>query len=148
MGSHCLNAPGNTVCVIAITGDEDMQDTLNTLNVLKDTEKKSEGLDLQYGWIHADQAREISDTLQLSQDYPSIFIVHPSKQLYKNYVGSWSEKNLQQWLNQVGSGRINAWNYKGDLKISEKPAHVNEPVIEEEEEEEVVQKDEPVRDEL
>lgn len=118
------------------------------MSILKDTEKKSEGLDLQYGWIHADQASEITNTLQLSQDYPSIFIIHPSKKLYKNYVGSWSEKNLQQWLTQVASGRINAWGYQGDLKISEKPAPVEEEEIEEEEEEQVAHKDEPVRDEL
>jgi protein disulfide-isomerase A6 len=110
------------------------------LNVLKDTAQPSEAFDFQFGWIHADQSREISNLLQLPEDYPSIFFVHPSKQLYRNYVGSWSEKNLQKWLNQVGSGHIQAWPYKGELKLNEKPQYT--------EEDEKVEKNEPEHDEL
>lgn len=148
MQEHCLNAPSNTICVIAIIGEDDKQETLDTLQILKDTEKKSDALDFQYGWIHADQANDITNALQLSQDYPSIFIIHPSKQLFNNYVGSWSEKNLQQWLGQVASGRINAWTYKDDLKISEKPDYVDEPIVDEEEYEEELVDEQPARDEL
>lgn len=111
---------------------------------MKETEPKSAALDFQYGWIHADQANDVINTLQLSQDFPSIFFIHPSKHLFNNYVGSWSEKNLKQWLEQVGSGRIRAWNYQGDLKINEKPVY--EPIIEEEGEEE--EEEAPARDEL
>ncbi|CAO3625508.1 unnamed protein product [Mucor hiemalis] len=144
MKNHCLNASGNTICVIAVTGEEDKQETVDTLNVLKDKEDKSWSFDLQYGWVHADQAKDIMNTLQLAEDYPTLFILHPNRQLYRNYVGSWSEKNLQQWLNQVGSGRVQAWTFQGTLKVNEKPAYVEEPIIEEEEEVE----EEPVHDEL
>lgn len=103
------------------------------MNILKDSTQSSEALELQFGWIYADQSKEIINLLQLTEDHPSIFFVHPSKQLYRNYVGSWSEKNLQKWLNQVGSGRIQAWPYKGELKLNEKPQYTEEPIIEEEE---------------
>jgi protein disulfide-isomerase A6 len=147
LADHCLNASSNTICVIAITGEEDKKETVDTLNVLKDKEAKSEALDLQYGWVYADQARDIINTLQLPEDYPSMFILHPSKGIYRNYIGSWSEKNLLQWLNQVSSGRVQAWSYQGELKINDKPEYV-EPIIEEDVEEVEVKKEEPVRDEL
>ncbi len=147
--NRCLEAStSNTICVIAITGDEDKQETVDTLNTLKDKEDKSWPFDLQYGWVHADQSKDIINTLQLPEDYPSLFILHPKKNLYRNYVGSWSEKNIQQWINQVGSGRVQAWTFNGDLKINEKPEHVDEPIVEEEDYEEEVEKKEPVRDEL
>ena len=149
LSDHCLKSSGNVICVIAITGDEDKQETIDTLNMLKVKKDDSWAFDLQYGWIRADQAKSIVNSLQLPEDYPALFIIHPNKQLFRNYVGSWSQKNLEQWLNQVGSGRVQAWAYKDELKINEKPAHVEEPIIEEEEEEEEQYKNkEPVRDEL
>lgn len=145
--NSCLKSTGNTVCVIAITGDEDKQDTLDTLNALKDKVSPQQSLDFEYGWIHADHSRHIINTLQLSEDYPSIFILHPSKHLFRNYIGSWSEGNLVKWLNQIGSGRVQAWSYNDVLKLSEKPAIFNdeEPVLEEDPQE---SSKEPIRDEL
>ncbi|CEP12011.1 hypothetical protein [Parasitella parasitica] len=152
--NKCLKSTGNVVCVIAITGDEDKKDTLDTLHALKDKTSTQQSLDFEYGWIHADQSHDIINTLQLSEDYPSIFILHPSKHLFRNYVGSWSEGNLVKWLNQIGSGRVQAWPYQGELKLSEKPtvdSSYNEnrdeaPVVGEGDSEETSK--EPIRDEL
>lgn len=146
--NNCLTSTGNIVCVIAITGDEDKQDTLDTLNALKDKVSPQQSLDFEYGWIHADQSHHIINTLQLTEDYPSIFILHPSKHLFRNYIGSWSEGNLVKWLNQIGSGRVQAWSYNGALKLSEKPAISNgeESVLEEKDTQESSK--EPIRDEL
>ncbi|KAK4512730.1 uncharacterized protein ATC70_003436 [Mucor velutinosus] len=144
---QCLKLTGNSVCVIAITGDEDKQDTLETLNALKDKVSPSQqNLNFEYGWIHANQSKEIINTLQLSEDYPSIFIVHPSKNLFRNYVGSWSEDNLVKWLNQIGSGRVQAWSYNGALKLSEAPLH--EDIVEDSDSEAMEKSSEPVHDEL
>lgn len=151
LADHCLTASGsNTICVIAITGDEDKNETVEILNALKDKESRTDvAFDLQYGWIYADQAQDIVKTLQLPEDYPSLFILHPNRKIYRNYIGSWSEKNLLQWLNQVSSGRVQAWSYQGDLKVNPKPEYIEEPIIEEEEEVvEQVKKEEPIRDEL
>ncbi|KAI8642221.1 hypothetical protein BD408DRAFT_367073 [Parasitella parasitica] len=150
--NKCLKSKGNTVCVIAITGDEDKQDTLDTLDALKDKVSPQQSLDFEYGWIHADQSHKIINTLQLSADYPSIFILHPSKHLFRNYVGSWSEGNLVKWLNQIGSGRVQAWSYTGELKLSENSAtesyeaEEEDPAIDENDSKESSK--EPVRDEL
>lgn len=146
--NSCLKFTGNTVCVIAITGDEDKQDTLDTLNALKDKVSPKQSLDFEYGWIHADQSRHIINTLQLSEDYPSIFILHPSKHLFRNYIGSWSEGNLVTWLNQIGSGRVQAWSYNGALELSEKPAISNDEELVLEEEDIQESPKEPIRDEL
>ncbi|GAN02072.1 thioredoxin domain containing protein [Mucor ambiguus] len=144
---QCLKLTGNSVCVIAITGDEDKQDTLHTLNALKDKVSPSQqNLEFEYGWIHADRSKDIINTLQLSEDYPSIFIVHPSKLLFRNYIGSWSEENLVKWLNQIGSGRVQAWSYKGSLKLNEAPSHQDN--VEDTHYEDVETPSEPVRDEL
>lgn len=117
----CLDVSPNTICVIALTDDDDKQDTLKTLNSIKDTIKDSSNLNIEYGWIHADQSKEIISQLQIPEDYPSMFFVHPSKQLYRNFVGSWSESNLQKWLTQVSSGRVQAWPYSGTLSLNDKP---------------------------
>ncbi|CAO0803515.1 unnamed protein product [Mucor circinelloides] len=144
----CLKLTGNSVCVIAITGDEDKQETLDTLNALKDKVSSSQqNLDFEYGWIHGDQSKDILNTLQLSEDYPSIFILHPSKNLFRNYVGSWSEENLVKWLNQIGSGRVQAWSYNGALKLSEAPSS-HDDITEENDSDDIKTSSEPVRDEL
>ncbi|KAL9541070.1 hypothetical protein PS6_010476 [Mucor atramentarius] len=144
----CLKLTGNSVCVIAITGDEDKQETLDTLNALKDKVSSSQqNLDFEYGWIHGDQSKDILNTLQLSEDFPSIFILHPSKNLFRNYVGSWSEENLIKWLNQIGSGRVQAWSYNGALKLSEAPSS-HDDIKEENDSDDTKTSSEPVRDEL
>ncbi|KAL7324829.1 hypothetical protein PS15p_209966 [Mucor circinelloides] len=144
----CLKLTGNSVCVIAITGDEDKQETLDTLNALKDKVSSSQqNLDFEYGWIHGDQSKDILNTLQLSEDFPSIFILHPSKNLFRNYVGSWSEENLVKWLNQIGSGRVQAWSYNGALKLSEAPSS-HDDIKEENDSDDTKTSSEPVRDEL
>ncbi|KAI7906435.1 uncharacterized protein BX663DRAFT_427969 [Cokeromyces recurvatus] len=126
LNKHCLNASRNTVCVIAMTDEDNRESVLETLNYLKDR-VKSEAFSYEFGWIHADQSKDIINTLQMTEDYPSIFILYPHKHLYRNYIGSWSENNLEKWLNQVGSGRIQAWPYKGSLKLSKKLEKKDEP---------------------
>ncbi|RCI04919.1 protein disulfide isomerase (PDI) protein, partial [Rhizopus stolonifer] len=117
----CLKSSPNTICVVAITNEDDKQETVGTLNTLKEKIIPSEAFEFQLGWIHADQSQSIIQDLQLSQDSPLLFFLHPSKQLYRNYIGSWNEKNLLAWINQIGSGRVQAWPYKSELKITEKP---------------------------
>lgn len=130
----------NTICVVALTEDEDKQDTFVTLNSIKDKVKYADNLNIEYVWVHADQSKNIISQLQIPEDYPSLFFVHPSKHLYRNYVGSWNEGNLQKWLDQVSSGRVQAWPYTGTLSLNDKP----EPIMEEE----VVVADDIAHDEL
>lgn len=125
----CLKTSPSTICVVAITNQDDKQDTVKMLNTLKDKLVSSNGLDFQFAWLYADQSQTITNGLQIPQDSPSIFFLRPSKQLYRNYIGSWSEQNLMAWLNQINGGRIQAWPYKDELKIDIKP--VDEPVHDE-----------------
>ncbi|PHZ07997.1 thioredoxin-domain-containing protein [Rhizopus microsporus ATCC 52813] len=110
---HCLNT--NQICVLVITDDQDKQETIDILNVLKDKNDK-----FQYGWMHASQSADIVNALQLPQDYPSLFILHPSKHAFRNYVGAFDENKIHQWLNRVSSGAVDAWAYKGDIKLIER----------------------------
>ncbi|KAI8977179.1 hypothetical protein BDF20DRAFT_873406 [Mycotypha africana] len=116
---HCLdNKNSKAICVIALVSDDDKEDTLTTLNNLKDKVEEEDGVELTYGWIHASQSKGIKESLQLSEDYPSLFILHPSKQLFRNYIGSWNDDNLLKWLNQVASWKLQAWPYSSDLKLT------------------------------
>ncbi|KAG1469943.1 hypothetical protein G6F56_002964 [Rhizopus delemar] len=105
MKRHCLDT--GFICVVAITDDENKQETTDVLNGLK---QKKTGY--EYGWIHASQSKDIAHLLQLPEDYPSLFILHPTKQVYRNYVGAFDEKNVQQWLERIQSGTLDAWPYK------------------------------------
>lgn len=110
---HCLNT--NQICVLVITDEQDKQETIDILNALKDKNDK-----FQYGWMHASQSADIVNTLQLPQDYPSLFILHPSKHAFRNYVGAFDENKIHQWLNRVSSGAVDAWAYRGDIKLTER----------------------------
>lgn len=116
MKRHCLDT--GFICVVAITDDENKQETTDVLNGLK---QKKTGY--EYGWIHASQSKDIAHLLQLPEDYPSLFILHPTKQVYRNYVGAFDEKNVQQWLERIQSGTLDAWPYKGDIKLNQKLEH-------------------------
>ncbi|KAI8331820.1 hypothetical protein EDC96DRAFT_548709 [Choanephora cucurbitarum] len=125
----CLKASTSTICIVAITNQDDKQDTVDMLNTLRTKFTPTNGLDFQFAWLYADQSQSITNSLQVPQDSHSIFFLRPSKQLYRNYIGSWSEQNLLNWLNQINTGRIQAWPYKDDLKVDLKP--VDEPIHDE-----------------
>lgn len=114
MKRHCLDT--NSICVLAITDSENQQETVDILNALK--AKKDT---FEYGWIHASQSSDIIRTLQLPEDYPSLFILHPTKQAYRNYVGAFDKDKIGQWLDSLKM--MDAWSFKGDIKLTEKREH-------------------------
>ncbi|KAG0741012.1 hypothetical protein G6F62_006851 [Rhizopus arrhizus] len=114
MKRHCLDT--NSICVLAITDSENQQETIDILNELK-AKKDS----FEYGWIHASQSSDIIRTLQLPEDYPSLFILHPTKHAYRNYVGAFDKDKIGQWLDGIKT--MDAWPFKGDIKLTEKREH-------------------------
>ncbi|KAI9323354.1 thioredoxin-like protein [Dichotomocladium elegans] len=111
---HCLNS--GKICVLAITNDEEKTATLEVLEALN--KASVTGL-YQYSWIPDAKAPLLIKKLDLVADYPSLVLVHPSKELYRPYVGSWNHDAIARWLGQITSGTLTPWSYQGKLIIDE-----------------------------
>ena len=109
---HCLDSA--KICVIAIVTEADQKKTTQMLNNLNDNSQL-----YRFFWISDTKASDIVEKLDLVADYPTLFIVHPAKKLYRPYVGAYEEKGIARWLDQVVSGRIQAWPFEGKLKIQD-----------------------------
>jgi protein disulfide-isomerase A6 len=112
---HCASG----ICVVAIVSPEE-KDDLKVVHELHD--QNTNGL-FRFGWMTSDKASAIVKQLDLVQDYPGLFILHASKQLYRPYVGAWDQKSIARWLDQIASGRVQAFAFSGDLKISSEEQH-------------------------
>ncbi|ORX50935.1 thioredoxin-domain-containing protein [Hesseltinella vesiculosa] len=109
-------ASANVICAIALLSEEEREQGIQLLNELNEKDK-NDGL-FRYGWIASDNASGLIQALDLMQDFPSLFILHNSKQLYRPFVGAWDEPSLSRWLSQIATGRVAAWPYTGPLEIS------------------------------
>ncbi|KAI9267972.1 hypothetical protein BDA99DRAFT_504531 [Phascolomyces articulosus] len=109
---HCLDSA--KICVIAIATEEDQKETVDILSNLNDNSQL-----YRFGWIRDTKASEIVEKLDLVADYPTLFLVHPAKKLYRSYVGAFEEKAIGRWLDQVASGRIQAWPFEATLSIQD-----------------------------
>lgn len=109
---HCLKS--GKICAIAIVNDDSREETVS---MLKEFNKSSDLF--QFSWLKDKKASSIAKKLDLVADYPTMFILHPSKHLYRPYVGAWDAKSIKQWLDQIASGRVQAWPYEADLEIQE-----------------------------
>ncbi|KAI8081652.1 uncharacterized protein BX664DRAFT_340929 [Halteromyces radiatus] len=112
---HCL-ASGNIICAITIVSPEEKDEGITVLN---DINEQNTNTLFRFGWMTSDKASDIIQQLDLVQDYPGLFILHASKQLYRPYIGAWENKSITRWLNQISSGRVQAWPYSGDLKVTD-----------------------------
>ncbi|KAI7850118.1 hypothetical protein BDC45DRAFT_519048 [Circinella umbellata] len=109
---HCLDSA--KICVIAIVTEADQKETSEMLNKLNDNSQL-----YRFSWISDTKASDIVEKLDLVADYPTLFLVHPSKKLYRPYIGAYEEKAISRWLDQVATGRIQAWPFEGKLKIQD-----------------------------
>ncbi|KAI8142447.1 hypothetical protein BJV82DRAFT_614932 [Fennellomyces sp. T-0311] len=109
---HCLESA--KICVIAIVTEDDQTSTADMLNKLNDNSKL-----YHFAWIKDSKASSIVETLDLVSDYPTLFLVRPAKQLFRSYVGAWEEKPISRWLEQVATGRLQAWPFEGKLTIKD-----------------------------
>ncbi|KAI8342571.1 hypothetical protein BC941DRAFT_413150 [Chlamydoabsidia padenii] len=125
---HCSKT-GNNICVITIVSPEEKDQGIKLLTEIH--EQNTNEL-FRFGWMTSDKAADIIQQLDLVQDYPGLFILHPSKQLYRPYIGAWDNKSITRWLGQIASGRVQAFTFSGDLKLSE----------------DIPKQDKPIRDEL
>lgn len=121
---HCIQT-GNTICAITIVSkdDDEKEENIKLLNEIND--ENTNNL-FRFGWITNEKATDIMKQLDLVEDFPGLFIIHPSKQLYRPYIGAWDKKSIVKWLGQISSGRIQAWSYSGELKISESTTSNND----------------------
>ncbi|KAI9025105.1 hypothetical protein CLU79DRAFT_746284 [Phycomyces nitens] len=113
LGKHCLDT-GN-ICVIAIL-QEDKDETLAMFKALN--EANSNPPLFRFGWISDSKAAQIMDKLDLVHDFPTLFILHPGKKLYRPYIGAWDQAKIKKWLGDISSGKVSAWPYQGVLSIS------------------------------
>ncbi|KAL0088345.1 hypothetical protein J3Q64DRAFT_1725209 [Phycomyces blakesleeanus] len=113
LGKHCLDT-GN-ICVIAIV-QEDKDETLAMFKALN--EASSNPPLFRFGWMTDLKATQIMDKLDLVHDFPTLFILHPGKKLYRPYIGAWDQEKIKRWLGDISSGKVSAWPYKGALTIS------------------------------
>lgn len=111
LDDYCLKT--GRICVMAITHDEEEESTKAILN---DINKSGSSL-YRVAWIPENKSSAISRHLDLSADLPVLFLVHPSKQLYRPYVGAWDAKSISSWLEKVVRGTISPWPYQGTLSL-------------------------------
>lgn len=116
MKQHCIEA-GNTICTIVIVSEDEKDENIKLLNDIND--ENTNAL-FRFGWVTSEKASDIMKQLDLVEDFPGLFIIHPSKQLYRPYIGAWDKKNIIKWLGQISTGRVQAWSYNGELKISDR----------------------------
>ncbi|KAI8373215.1 uncharacterized protein BYT42DRAFT_62213 [Radiomyces spectabilis] len=114
MEQHCSSS-ANVICVIAVV-PTDEKEKADTVELLKELSAASSQR-FHFGWILEDRSASVVGKLDLVRDFPTLFIVHTNKQLYRPYVGAWNKQNIMQWLDQIASGRTQAWSYQGSLKI-------------------------------
>lgn len=110
MKQYCVDSA--KICVIAIVQEEDRASTITMLKTLNQQFQL-----FQFGWIMDSKASPIMKKLDLAADLPSLLLVHTSKHLYRPYIGAWSEEALSKWLNQIATGKLQAWPYQGDLSV-------------------------------
>lgn len=109
---QCLKS--GKICAVAIVTDDDRQETVSMLKEF------NESSDLfRFSWLKDSKASSIVEKLDIVADYPTMFILHPSKHLYRPYVGAWDAIAIKQWLDQIASGRVQAWPFEGDLQVHE-----------------------------
>ncbi|KAI9304224.1 hypothetical protein BJ944DRAFT_240754 [Cunninghamella echinulata] len=113
---HCIEA-GNTICTIVIVSEDEKDENIKLLNDINDENTNTL---FRFGWMTSEKASDIMKQLDLVEDFPGLFIIHPSKQLYRPYIGAWDKKNIIKWLGQISTGRVQAWSYNGELKISDR----------------------------
>ncbi|KAI9491047.1 hypothetical protein BDB00DRAFT_834980 [Zychaea mexicana] len=112
------------ICVVAVVTEDDKKETEEMLNKLNDDNKSQL---FRYSFISdPSKASNIVEKLDLAADYPTLFLVHPAKQLYRPYIGAWEEKAVSQWLNQIATGRIQAWPFEGKLSIKQDTGRVRD----------------------
>ncbi|ORZ10554.1 hypothetical protein BCR42DRAFT_494567 [Absidia repens] len=132
---------GNTICAIAIVTPEEKDESITLLNEIND--QNTNPL-FRFGWMTNDKAADIIKQLDLVEDYPGLFILHASKQMFRPYIGAWDNKSITRWLGQIASGRVQAFTYSGDLKVTDTGA-IDDKL---EQQTDKVADEKPVRDEL
>jgi protein disulfide-isomerase A6 len=77
-----------------------------------------------FQWVESELGQDIVSKFDMSQDYPTLVAVKPTKNLYRPYVGAWSEVSIRAWLNMISNGKLPVWDYKGDpqIKAASQPA--------------------------
>jgi protein disulfide-isomerase A6 len=71
-----------------------------------------------FQWVDANIGKSIVNKFDMSQDYPTLVVVKPTKKVYRPFVGAWNENSIKTWLDIVAAGRFAVWDYKGDFKLS------------------------------
>ncbi|CAO3625800.1 unnamed protein product [Cunninghamella blakesleeana] len=121
---HCIQ-PGNVICAITIVSNDD-DDKVENIKLLNEINDENTNNLFRFGWITSEKATDIMKQLDLVEDFPGLFIIHPSKRLYRSYIGAWDKNSIVKWLGQISTGRIQAWSYSDELKISESTTSKNE----------------------
>ncbi|ORZ03680.1 hypothetical protein BCR43DRAFT_483775 [Syncephalastrum racemosum] len=107
---------GNALCVIAIVSEDEKEETLDMLEKLNTDASPR----YRFAWTSAAKAAQMTQKLDLAQDLPTLFLVQPTKQVFRTYVGPWEAKGISNWLDQISTGRMQAWPYEGSLEITER----------------------------
>ncbi|CAM0136133.1 hypothetical protein VKS41_005474 [Umbelopsis sp. WA50703] len=127
LDEQCLSKSG--ICVIAVlpaVDPEDEQspkeqaDALHILEEVKRLDHENNGnlSPFLFQWVDANIGKSIVNKFDMSQDYPTLVVVKPTKKVYRPFVGAWNENSIKTWLDIVAAGRFAVWDYKGDLKLS------------------------------
>jgi protein disulfide-isomerase A6 len=126
LSEQCLDKSG--ICVIGILPtvfEEDERsaseqaDAIKVMEGLKKLENDKNGRlsPFLFQWVDSELGQDIISKFDMSQDYPTLVVVKPTKHLYRPYVGAWSEIGIKAWLDLISAGRLPVWDYKGDPQI-------------------------------
>ncbi|KAF7722282.1 protein disulfide isomerase (PDI) protein [Apophysomyces ossiformis] len=111
-----LNHHRATINVIALVTEDEKAETMEILNSLN----QRHGALFRFGWMAENKASSIIDKLDLVRDFPTLFIIHPGKKLYRPYIGAWDKSSISKWLEHISTGKIQTWPYQGELSVSDK----------------------------
>ncbi|KAG0166587.1 protein disulfide isomerase (PDI) protein [Apophysomyces sp. BC1034] len=111
-----LNRQRDNINVVALVSGVEKKETIEMMDSLN----QQHGALFRFGWMDESKAGSVIDKLDLVRDFPTLFIIHPGKQLYRPYIGAWDKASISKWLESIGTGKLQAWPYQGELVVSEK----------------------------
>lgn len=118
----------NGICVVGIlpavyAEDErsakEQADAIKMMEALKKLEHDKNGnmSPFLFQWVDSELGSDLVSKFDMSQDFPTLVVVKPSKNVYRPYVGAWNEVSIKTWLDIVAHGRLPVWDYKGEPQI-------------------------------
>lgn len=111
--TECVKA-GN-ICVIAIIPhilDSSVEERKNYINMLNESLKKNVGMKIAVFWVQGGDNFDLEEKLYLGAGYPTVIALYDPKKKYSVMRGSYTEKNINDFIFDLFHGKAHLNDYK------------------------------------